>query len=1652
MFTPDSKRRSTFRFPESVTRFNTSTLLHMSSRDNVRFPPHVFRTNLRDQDLDPYRLSPRIVSPRRRFEQDRVLHNRTFFHFSLKKTVLFITEGDVASSVSIAGGKMGELITIAVHCQNRNRVYYFTVDKETYVQCKFEKSVDDVLAIASFTPFHKIHTPDKPNDRFFLRMDTSGGLAIFQGLARTEDINMALILPTVEGHGLHSITPPLLQGDEISQWHEAFSNVVGNKVDIRLNDNLIGRFEIDLYPNCEVAGDCFAIIKKTNASDYKTLFKTWVREHLSTLSPEEDDWSGFCRSLHAVHKIRFIRPRWTPSHTRDHDAIKQRLTSCFGSYKGESIFILHALHDLYESYKLDVSKWSSLQKLGHLLCSLSVNMGAVVYLDYYCRDFTPEILSHHFGISMKYLQDRVYQNNAGKIRRDQPFDMQSKLQVCLIVADPAGYKRKLTFRRDVGMRFGILRDVFMYINSVGKKLKDSLERKGPEKAVDYFLSCGKELVEHLVSLDWDRSVLETLPFGLVLPIQEFIRPLKEHPPECWTTVAYAFIGREDLISTVNLDSQPEETDPDPIIYTGRTLDELIFGTSDQRRMGSIFPLPLSPVSTPPANQRVLSDGLDDVFKALGGQRFSKDGRLHQVRESLNTTLPQDIGIRVGVSSEEETTARIQSKLQSLVLRTMAAPVGRGAFVLLTVSSSADEIDVGPPLCLKGTVKGQRTPVKLNSLTNHPEEAKIIELWPVFHNAVSTALKIKPGVSFLKHFSETVDGSDITSCTGAGYYYARGLQGRISKECIPEVSRRLGGQYTITQMAAMLGLSISLAGKGDEEASKCMFLHLPQYHPKSYPEADWCSSLIQTAALLSLGNLYRETKNHNMSKRMLDEIGRRPGTPLPESSALAGAVTQDREGFALAAGFAFGLINLGAGNELTGYYHDKMIFILRRYMLGGLDPRLEADREANLNLPPMEGLLGPGGLQFNAALGDNDLIRDIYPLNADLNQGASSSNNDGEQLNPGSHCHVVLEAEHLDTDVTSPAATMALALFFLKTNNKEQARFFHVPETEYELDLVRYDFILLRVLAKALVMWDGILPTEEWIQSMLPRLMTRHQLDSYLDEGSSLRLHSIGQAHIHAIAGACLAIGLKFASTRNEAGRILIRDYLVKFIQLKSKAIDGFVNTRESYGKIDKRMLESIICVLAISLSIIMAGSGHLETYRILESLRNRLMVDPSLTKASSNIGYGDYMAISMAIGFLFLGGGQQGFKTDNASIAALLLSVFPQWPQVSTDNRCHLQAFRHFYVLAAENRTLSAIDVDKRANVYTKIKTTMKIPKRRPRSKSDSQTEQSNGDLMAIDEGEPTNDDFIFIDNELGTPCLLPERHVVESLSVIGPRYYNCTIAGEGLNHLYETLTLHVKKRDSVLAYEDDESGVKMLTTPNTNQAGENECEKYNDIVEFCTKNEVSEAYAGFARTFCSRALLQEESTKDFCLFCRSILSECLTQAKPEALKVYLQIRKLFEKLTKESESNPNLGAELVLLMTNLRIVWAFYKTDAAILFHHQEETELAPAPEDHPMEPEEPVKLDTLNPLIQRNFLHTVQYSLCRLWKSLNFATNDISMVRHLTIMKYFKNYGAWPRESTRIQQLFACFLAAFEVSFFTDMDDSQVDEYCKDLLLSYV
>ncbi|KAL5710156.1 Anaphase-promoting complex subunit 1 [Ranunculus cassubicifolius] len=133
--------------------------------------------------------------------------------------------------------------------------------------------------------------------------------------------------------------------------------------------------------------------------------------------------------------------------------------------------------------------------------------------------------------------------------------------------------------------------------------------------------------------------------------------------------------------------------------------------------------------------------------------------------------------------------------------------------------------------------------------------------------------------------------------------------------------------------------------------------------------------------------------------------------------------------------------------------------------------------------------------------------------------------------------------------------------------------------------------------------------------------------------------------------------------------------------------------------VDRGTLELCLHLIVLSLSVVMAGSGHLQTFRLLRYLRSRNSTD-------DHANYGIQMVVSLAIGFLFLGGGTLTFSTGNAAIAYLLITLYPHLPTGPNDNRCHLQAFRHLYVLAAEARWLQTLDVDTCLPVYAPFEVT----------------------------------------------------------------------------------------------------------------------------------------------------------------------------------------------------------------------------------------------------------------------------------------------------------------------------------------------------------
>lgn len=137
---------------------------------------------------------------------------------------------------------------------------------------------------------------------------------------------------------------------------------------------------------------------------------------------------------------------------------------------------------------------------------------------------------------------------------------------------------------------------------------------------------------------------------------------------------------------------------------------------------------------------------------------------------------------------------------------------------------------------------------------------------------------------------------------------------------------------------------------------------------------------------------------------------------------------------------------------------------------------------------------------------------------------------------------------------------------------------------------------------------------------------------------------VGQMAASIAAGACLALGLRFAGTADHAARAVL---LARLRGLRDARRSELHPARAASlptpgMDLDRATLDTCQSCVAVALGMVMAGTGDLASLRLLRSLRK---------KAPAGTSYGSHMATHMAIGFLCLGGGRYTFDQDRQRAA-----------------------------------------------------------------------------------------------------------------------------------------------------------------------------------------------------------------------------------------------------------------------------------------------------------------------------------------------------------------------------------------------------------------
>ncbi|KAG2731980.1 hypothetical protein G9P44_004397 [Scheffersomyces stipitis] len=462
--------------------------------------------------------------------------------------------------------------------------------------------------------------------------------------------------------------------------------------------------------------------------------------------------------------------------------------------------------------------------------------------------------------------------------------------------------------------------------------------------------------------------------------------------------------------------------------------------------------------------------------------------------------------------------------------------------------------------------------------------------------------------------------------------------------------------------------------------------------------------------------------------------------------------------------------IGMAASIRGSMDNKLTKVLSVHAVALL-PQGAND----LNVPIMvqtAGLIGIGLLylesqhrrmseillsQITSSVSQNDTeqIHEGYRLAAGISLGLVNLGK-GNDLSGLNDTHVVDRLSSLATsmkdyqpvqelDKSCCGAIMALGFIYIKTENATVANKLKVPNTEQMLDYIRPDLLLLRSIAKNLILWNDIGKSVEWVQSEVPSVL----FEKY-GKGHIQVLDSDQLGFFNILGGSCLSMAVKYASSHDSTVRNTLLHYLDLMMRISS------FNTNNYDQKIAHQCAGKIRNLIALSLSVVMAGSGDLETFR-----RLRILHDDT----NKEMGYGNYMAINTALGFLFLGGGQYAFGNSNFAIACLITSLYPIYPNENSEVDVHLQALRHFWALSVEPRCLIIRDV----NSHNPLKIPVSISLK-------------NGEVK-----------------EALSPCLLPPLDEILTIQTRSRDYFNAQIDFE-LNSEYleifkKSLTVFVYKR-----------------------------------------------------------------------------------------------------------------------------------------------------------------------------------------------------------------------------------------------------------------
>ncbi|PAA85802.1 hypothetical protein BOX15_Mlig011193g2 [Macrostomum lignano] len=1029
---------------------------------------------------------------------------------------------------------------------------------------------------------------------------------------------------------------------------------------------------------------------------------------------------------------------------------RARPASAAAYLRRHSLGALLALHSVYEAEKLSAPAWPSLPPLARLLATLSARLGLDGYVAHYASDF-PEAAAA--AAAMSPAPDALtltstssvgdtdrHSSSLSNMPTSPPYSIFAELLNKLKRALPSGRNPALT--RQFPRIDGITDTCHLMLDCL-----DELLLQGHENETGRFV----RLVELLRDRGFQTDALARLPFGVALPLLEALDRCRQGcPPATLASDAAAceLLGRKDLseqLARIKSASAAPLSAADNWDIVGEREFHLrqrgvARGGFDAISVGAASAgaasggggstggggTSITAIQDAAASVESVSQGWQAKYAVLQllerhpvvERLFPVDLRIREAYRMLQTV---DRAYFVSRAASGADAHRLleenQAQLAELCNRTLMLPVGMGALGLAIRShrswSAASFLSAGggeivPPLNTAGQSDNQRS-VTLDAGT-------VSRVWGEFHNGVAAGLTYAPGLSGLdeswiwfalraiSHSRQLPMPTESFSSEQSGFLLGLGINGHLRQLATERIRVMLSYGDEMLTVATLLGLAASRRASMDESYYRTAALHVNALLPPSSVDME-LPRLMHSAAVVGLGLVYQGSGHNHLASVLLAEIGQPAGLE-PQNN-------QSRQLVATCSGLALGLIctQLGSGGdpgtaELLWAY---MVGGRRRLPMPARDPRSTAGGPVNTGLglagnPPLPphqpGSAGAGGGPQNDNQSNNQPGNGAAAGGNGEGGGGHNSSGYYDGLLLGYEAsHQIYEGDSYNVEVTAPGAIGALALMYMGSEDSAVSTWLAVPDTPYHLDFVRPDLLQLRCLARGLVLWDQLLPDENWVLDQIPKFIKAAAdvtdptsataavdaslvgpaasacVDPALADAATAAIDwdLAGSSLVAAISGYGLAMGIRFAGTHNAAAFAALKRLLARLASLPRWMC--------------RRDVEQASAVLLAAAACLMSGSGNLW---LMRQLRRKRAVLPKQVDCGCQLMY------AMATGILLLGGGRYTLSNRPERAALLTVALFPKLPCSLTDNSHHLQALRHLYALAAVPRVLCPVSLHSR--------------------------------------------------------------------------------------------------------------------------------------------------------------------------------------------------------------------------------------------------------------------------------------------------------------------------------------------------------------------